>query len=126
MNQINPKKIMHRMRFLFLLILLFTAAVLNMHVYADEEEETEEETIEITVVEEIAAEEIEEAEIPLAGFPDQGRGETRHLVLAGMMFDFSGAYAVYCLEREKQIDALRMKAVEAEEEFRNRESGEKT
>ena len=79
----------------------------------------------IEVVEELPADEIEEAEVPLAALPDtEARETTRHILLAGLFLAASVTYVVYFSKYDKKLYLLRKEAAQAEKDARNRRRGE--
>jgi hypothetical protein len=76
-------------------------------------------TLEISVVEQIPAEELDDNEVPLASpFPGgPERSVFRTAAPAGVMLLVSLLYVAFTVRREKRLAALRMEAAHAEERY---------
>ena len=71
----------------------------------------------VTAVEEIPAEEIEDNDVPLTSFSENGADitdGTRHVLLMGLTLLLVVMYVLYFSAYEKRLNALRWKAAEAE------------
>lgn len=103
---------------LIVLLMIAVAIMPSSNAWADDkgDDGSSHKDITIEVVEDIPADEIEDAEIPLAALPvSEKSNAVRHL---GMMLALFGAvcgYAVYFISYEKKLVGLREKAAEAEE-----------
>ena len=113
------KKWLQRLMVLVITAFTATAALLPAYnVWADNEEQTDGSRREITieVVEDIPADEIEDADVPLAALPvSEKSNAVRHV---GMMLALLGAvcaYSAYFINYEKKLVRLREDAVEAED-----------
>ena len=99
-------------------VCVLLTALFGAHAYAAGAESPGN-TLEITVVEQIPAEEIDDDEVPLAA-PFSGRPERRAFrtaAPAGVMLLVSLLYVAYTMRREKRLAALRMEAARAEARY---------
>ena len=78
------------------------------------EDDSEEKTLVITVLEDIPAEDIDDAEVPLAAFPAAEDHSTRHIALMGLTLLAVIAYAIYFGVYDTKLMRLRQEAAAAE------------
>lgn len=119
-NVLSEKSRRRVLSLITLTVLLLIAVVMlpSSDAWADNEEDAagSRRDITIEVVEDIPADEIKDAEVPLAALPVSKKSNAvRHI---GMMLVLLGAvcaYSAYFINYEKKLVSLRMEAAEAED-----------